>query len=43
MKGKFQFFTGKNLVDTLELDGSEKDAYKIIEKYTYIGDYLGVH
>lgn len=42
MKDKFQFHTGKTLVDSLEIDGEEKTSYKISEKFINVWDYIGV-
>lgn len=42
MKDKFQFNTWNTLVDSLTLDGEEKTAYKISEKFINVGDYIGV-
>lgn len=42
MKDKFQFHTGKDLVDSLIIDGEEKTAYKISEKFINVWDYIGV-
>lgn len=42
MKEKFQFHTGKNVVNTLMIDGEEKNTYKIAEKFVNVGDYIGV-
>jgi len=33
MKDKFKFNTGKELVENLIIDGEEKSAYKISEKF----------
>jgi lysyl-tRNA synthetase class 2 len=42
VKDKLTFNTGKELVSQLTIEGEEKDAYKIAEKFIHIGDYIGV-
>ncbi len=42
MKDKFQFNTWRELVDSLVVDGEEKTAYKISEKFVNVWDYVWV-
>lgn len=42
MKDKIEFNTGSSLVDSLTIEGEEKSAYKISEKFINVGDYIGV-
>ena len=42
MKDKAKFNTWRKLVDSLLIDGEEKSAHKIAEKYILAGDYVGV-
>lgn len=42
MKGAVDFFTGKEIVEEIEVDGEPKTAFKIAEKYCQVGDYIGV-
>jgi len=42
MKDKFKFNTGKELVENLIIDGEEKSAYKISEKFINVWDYIWV-
>jgi len=36
------FNTGQSIVENLLIDGEEKTAYKIAEKFLNVGDYVGV-
>jgi lysyl-tRNA synthetase, class II len=42
MKDLVSFHTGHKLVSDISIEGEEKSAYKIAEKYLYVGDYIGV-
>lgn len=42
MKDKVEFNTGRENVSALVIDGEEKSAYKISEKFLHVGDYVGV-
>ncbi len=42
MKDKFIFNTGKELVESLIIDSEEKSAYKIVEKFVNVWDYIWV-
>lgn len=42
MKDKFKFNTWKELVENLAIDGEEKSAYKISEKFINVWDYIWV-
>lgn len=42
MKDKVEFNTGRENVNALVIDGEEKSAYKISEKFLHVGDYVGV-
>ena len=42
MKDKFKFNTWKEVVDSLVIDGEEKSAYKISEKFINVWDYIWV-
>ncbi len=42
MKDICEFHTGHKVVKKMLIDGEEKDAYKISEKFLNIGDYVGV-
>lgn len=42
MKDKVAFNTGRETVTSLVIDGEEKSAYKISEKFINNGDYIGV-
>lgn len=42
MKDKVAFNTGREIVDTITIDGEEKTAYKVSEKFINVGDYIGV-
>nr|MDD3720547.1 lysine--tRNA ligase [Candidatus Gracilibacteria bacterium] len=42
MKDKFKFNTGKEVIDSLIIDSEEKSSYKISEKFTNVGDYIGI-
>jgi lysyl-tRNA synthetase class 2 len=42
VKEKLVFNTGKEVVSTLMIEGEEKDAYKIAEKFLHVWDYVGV-
>ncbi|MDD3302782.1 MAG: lysine--tRNA ligase [Candidatus Gracilibacteria bacterium] len=42
MNGKFNFNTGKSVVDSLEIGGETKTSYKISEKFLDVGDYIGI-
>ncbi|MDD3646372.1 MAG: lysine--tRNA ligase [Candidatus Gracilibacteria bacterium] len=41
-KDKVVFNTGRDEVTTIVLDGEEKSAFKIAEKFCQVGDYVGV-
>ena len=36
------FNTGRETVEALQLDGMEKSAFKVAEKFCQVGDYIGV-
>lgn len=42
VKDKVSLNTGREVVQKLTLDDEEKDAFKIAEKFLYMGDYIGV-
>ena len=42
MKWKAKFNTWRELVDSLVIDGEEKTAHKIAEKYLQVGDYVWI-
>ena len=42
MKDLLKFHTGKEIVDTLIIDGEPKSAYKIAEKFINVWDYIWV-
>lgn len=42
VRDAFSFHTGKEIIQTLEIAWEERNSYKIIEKFTDTGDYLGV-
>ncbi len=42
MRDIVKFHTGRKVVISIEIDGQEKSSYKIAEKYSQVGDYIGV-
>lgn len=42
MRDLLKFNTGREIVETIEIAGEEKSAYKIAEKFCQVGDYIGV-
>lgn len=42
MKDAVKFNTGKNTVENILIEGEEKSAFKIAEKFCQMGDYIGV-
>lgn len=42
VKDKLSLNTGKEVVEKISIEGEEKDAFKIAEKFLYMGDYIGV-
>jgi len=42
MRDVVKFYTGKELVETIKIAGEDKSSYKIAEKFTQVGDYIGV-
>ena len=42
MKDAVLFHTGKNTVEAITVEGEEKSAFKIAEKFCQMGDYIGV-
>ncbi|MDD4151806.1 MAG: lysine--tRNA ligase [Candidatus Gracilibacteria bacterium] len=42
MRDKVIFNTGKELVENIIIEGEEKSAFKIAEKFCQVGDYIGV-
>ncbi len=43
LKWLCSFNTGHKTVDSLEINGQEVTAYKFVEKYFDVGDFIGVH
>lgn len=42
VKNKLKFFTGRDSVEAIEIDGNETNAFKIMEKFVHVWDYIGV-
>lgn len=42
MKDKVRFNTGRETVESLTIDGEERSAYKVAEKFVNVGDYVGI-
>lgn len=42
MRDLIKFNTGREIVESIEIAGEEKSAYKIAEKFCQVGDYIGV-
>lgn len=42
MRGMIEFDTGRECVKEIEIDGENKTAIKIAEKFCQVGDYIGV-
>ena len=42
MRDLIKFNTGREIVESLEISGEEKSAYKIAEKFSQVGDYIAV-
>lgn len=42
MRDKVAFYTWKKLVETIEIAGEEKSAYKIAEKFCQVWDYIWI-
>lgn len=42
MRDLIKFNTGRQIVESIEIAGEEKSAYKIAEKFCQVGDYIGV-
>jgi lysyl-tRNA synthetase class II len=40
MRDTVKFDTGRDVVESIELSGETKSAYKIAEKFTQVGDYI---
>lgn len=42
MKDLVSLHTGKEIVQAITIEGEEKSAYKVAEKFIHVGDYVGV-
>ncbi|MBS8121432.1 lysine--tRNA ligase [Candidatus Vampirococcus lugosii] len=42
VKDKIKLNDGQNFLDSIDIQGEKKIAYKIIEKFIDVGDYLGI-
>jgi len=42
MRDLVKLNTGTEIVESIEIDGEEKSAYKIAEKFCQVGDYIAV-
>jgi lysyl-tRNA synthetase class II len=42
MRDLLTFNTGREIVESIEIAGEEKSAYKIAEKFCQVADYIGV-
>jgi lysyl-tRNA synthetase class 2 len=42
MRDLVRFNTGREIVESIEISGEEKTAYKIAEKFMQVADYIGV-
>ncbi len=42
MRDLVKFDTGRELIESIEIAGEEKSAYKVAEKFSQVGDYIAV-